>query len=98
MEDALWRLAQVRPQYMLASIDGPIWGYRHRARLSARYVQRKQSMLAGSHERARSFVADLQSSAILPGRISNLLMPLRKLIAGLSIRDRVPQIEVAMGA
>lgn len=97
LEDTLWQMARVRPQRMLAPIDGPTWGYRHRARLSARYVQRKQSMLVGFRERARSFVADMQSCAILPDRISNLLMPLRKLIAGLSIRDRVPQIEVAIG-
>lgn len=57
----------------------------------------QRRLLGGFHERATSFVADIQSCAVLPARISDLLMPLRQLIAGLSIRDRLPQIEVAVG-
>lgn len=82
---------------LLPPIDGPIWGYRHRARLSVRYVRRRDEVLVGFHERARSFIADMQSCAILAEPVSDLLMPLRTLIAGLSIRERLPQIEVAVG-
>ena len=96
--DAFSQIGKIHPETLLEPVDGPNWGYRHRARLSARFVRRRQQMLVGFHERARSFVADMQSCAILPERISGLLMPLRELIAGLSIRDRVPQVEVAVGA
>lgn len=96
--DAFSQIGKIHPETLLTSVDGPSWGYRHRARLSARFVQRRQQMLVGFHERTRSFVADMQSCAILPECISDLLMPLRELIAGLSIRDRVPQVEVAVGA
>lgn len=97
LETMLWQIAKVRPQTLLPPIDGPIWGYRHRARLSVRYVRRRDEVLVGFHERARSFIADMQSCAILTERVSDLLMPLRMLIAGLSIRERLPQIEVAVG-
>ena len=98
LEDVLWQVAKVRPETWLPPVDGPTWGYRHRARLSVRYVRCKSVMLIGFHERARSFIADMQTCAVLPERISKLLMPLRELIEGLSIRDRVPQLEVAVGA
>jgi 23S rRNA (uracil1939-C5)-methyltransferase len=72
------------------------WGYRHRARLSVRHVPSK-GVLVGFHERRSSFVADMTSCLVLPARISALLPLLRDLIASLSIRDRVPQIELAIG-
>lgn len=98
LEDALWHVAKIRPEKLLPPIDGPTWGYRHRARMSARFVRRKGVMMIGFHERVRSFVVDMQSCAVLPESISNLLLPLRELISNLSIRDRLPQIEVAVGA
>lgn len=97
LESMLWQIATVRPQTLLPPIDGPIWGYRHRARLSVRYVRCRDEVLVGFHERVRGFIADMQSCAILTERVSDLLMPLRTLIAGLSIRERLPQIEVAVG-
>ncbi|MDC8445829.1 MAG: 23S rRNA (uracil(1939)-C(5))-methyltransferase RlmD [Nitrosomonas sp.] len=97
LETMLWQIAEVQPQTLLPPIDGPIWGYRHRARLSVRYVRRRDEVLVGFHERVRGFVADMQSCAILAEPVSDLLMPLRTLIAGLSIRERLPQIEVAVG-
>lgn len=97
IETLLWEVAAVRAQTVLPPLDGPGWHYRHRARLSVRYVQRRGEILVGFHERARSFVADMQSCAILAKRVSDLLMPLRALIAGLTICRRLPQIEVAVG-
>lgn len=97
LEDNLARIGKVRPEVMLAPIHGPTWGYRYRARMSARYVVKKAAMLVGFHERRSSFIADMESCEILPARISALLPRLRELIAGLSIRDRLPQIELAIG-
>lgn len=98
LEEMLWHAAKIRPESLLPPVDGPIWGYRHRARLSVRFVRCKGIQLIGFHERVRGFVADMQSCVVLPEKVSSLLMPLRELIAGLSIRDRLPQIEVAVGA
>jgi 23S rRNA (uracil1939-C5)-methyltransferase len=98
LEDALWHLGRLRPELVLRPIDGPPWGYRHRARLSVRDVEKKGGVLVGFHERASSHVADMRVCQVLPPRISALLLPLRTLVEALSIRRRLPQIELAIGA
>ena len=95
LEDALWHLGRVRPERMLPPIYGPSWEYRQRARLTVRNVPKKGGILVGFHERRRSFVADMTSCAVMPERISRLLPVLRELVSQLSVRDRLPQIEVA---
>jgi 23S rRNA (uracil1939-C5)-methyltransferase len=97
LEDALWHIGRVRPGTMLRAIHGEPWGYRHRARLSARYVPKKGGSLIGFHERKSSYVADMTSCEVLPAAVSKLLPGLRALVDGLSIRERMPQIEVAVG-
>ncbi len=97
LEDALWHIGRVRPGQMLPPIHGPAWEYRHRARLSVRHVAKKGGVLIGFHERKSSYVADMTSCAVLPRRISDLLPKLRVLIGGLTVRDRLPQIELAVG-
>lgn len=97
LEDNLARIGNVKPESMLAPIRGPSWGYRYRARLSARYVVKKGAMLVGFHERRSSFVADMRQCEVVPPRISALLLPLRDLVSVLSIRDRMPQVELAIG-
>ncbi len=97
LEDALHHLGKVDAEMILRPIQGPDWGYRYRARLSVRYVAKKGGVLVGFHERRSSFVADMKSCEILPPDVSRMLVPLRSLIAALSIRDRLPQIELAVG-
>lgn len=97
LEDALWHLGKVRPERVLRPIEGPAWGYRYRARLSVRYVAKKGTVLVGFHERQSSYVADMDSCEVLPPHLSALLLPLRELIGAMAQRDRLPQIEVAIG-
>ena len=51
LEDNLWHLAKVKAETLLRPIQGPAWGYRYRARLSVRWVPRKETVLVGFHER-----------------------------------------------
>ena len=97
LEDALWHLAKVRPECILRPIEGPAWGYRDRARLSVRFVAKKDAVLVGFHERKSRYVADMRVCPVLPPRVSALLLPLRALIGGMDQRDRLPQIELAVG-
>ncbi|WP_119154457.1 23S rRNA (uracil(1939)-C(5))-methyltransferase RlmD [Caldimonas tepidiphila] len=97
LEDNLWHLGKVRPERMLRPIEGPTWGYRYRARLSVRHVPKKGGVLVGFHERKSSYVADMTSCEVLPPEVSALLVPLRALVASMDARDRLPQIEVAVG-
>ena len=97
LEDALWHLGKVSSGQLLRPIEGPAWGYRYRARLSVRFVAKKGKVLVGFHERKSSFVADMDSCEVLPPRVSALLVPLRGLIEAMDQRDRLPQIELAVG-
>ena len=97
LEDALWHLGKVKAEQLLRPIEGPAWGYRYRARLSVRFVAKKGKVLVGFHERKSSFVADMERCEVLPPHLSAMLLSLRELIAGMQQRDRLPQIEVAVG-
>nr|WP_258002186.1 23S rRNA (uracil(1939)-C(5))-methyltransferase RlmD [Burkholderia sp. WAC0059] len=98
LEDNLAHLAKVRAETMFRPIHGPSWGYRYRARLTVRHVPKKGGVLVGFHERKSSYVADMTSCEVLPPHVSALLVPLRELVGQLSIRDRLPQIELAVGS
>ncbi len=97
LEDALGHIGKLKPDNLLRPIEGPAWGYRYRARLSVRFVRKKGEVLVGFHERKSSYVTDMKSCAVLPLHVSNLLMPLRALIASLDAKETVPQIELACG-
>ncbi len=97
LEDNLWHLAKVRSERILRPIEGPAWGYRDRARLSVRFVAKKGTVLIGFHERKSRYVADMGVCPVLPQSVSAMLLPLRELIGSMDQRDRLPQIELAMG-
>jgi 23S rRNA (uracil1939-C5)-methyltransferase len=97
LEDQLWHLGKVKPELVLRPIQGPDWGYRYRARLSMRYVRKKDEVLIGFHERASRYLADMQSCAVLPVHVSQMLLPLRELIKSMQARETLPQIELACG-
>ena len=97
LEDNFKHIGNVQAEQMLPPIEGPHWGYRHRARLSVRHVVKKGGVLVGFHEKRSSYVADMRECRVLPPAVSDLLVPLRALIASLAIRDRAPQIEYAQG-
>lgn len=97
LEDALWHVGRVRPETMLRPLHGLPWGYRHRARMSARWVEKKGGSLVGFRERKSTFVTDMTSCEVLPRAVSGLIRPLRTLIDSLDLRERIPQIEVAVG-
>ena len=98
LEDDLKHIAKVTPEEILRPMGGPAWEYRHRARLSAvnRSIK-KGTVLIGFHEGKSSYVVDMTACEILPKFISDLLPEMRTLVNALSIVDRMPQIEIAVG-
>ncbi len=97
LEDGLWHIGKVKAENILPAIYGQTWGYRERARISVRHVIKKGKTLVGFHEKRSSYVADMQSCEILAPKIAKLLPLLAELVSNLSIRDQLPQIEVAVG-
>lgn len=94
---SLERIGRVSPREWLAPLEGPVWNYRRRARLSARYVRKKERSLVGFRERDTSYVAEIASCRVLAPPFDALVAPLSALLSGLSIRERVPQVEVTAG-
>ena len=95
--DSLTHIGKVQPERVLEPLTGPVWGYRRRARLGVKYVTRKGRVLVGFRERHSPYIADLRRCEVLDSRVGGLLEELARLIETLSIRDRLPQIEVAGG-
>ena len=97
LEDNLWHLSKLKAETMLRPIYGPTWGYRYRARISVKNVVKKGTVLVGFHEKKSAFVSDMKTCEILPPHVSAMLVPLRQLIATLTLINRLPQIELAIG-
>lgn len=97
LEDNLKHIGRLQPEMILRPIHGPTWGYRYRARFSVRNVVKKGGVLVGFHERKSGFITDMQSCEVVPAHVSAMLVPLRRLIASLSIMEQVPQLELAVG-
>jgi 23S rRNA (uracil1939-C5)-methyltransferase len=95
LEDNLWHLGKVKPEFILRAVQGVDWAYRYRARLSVRFVRKKNKVLIGFHERKSSYVADMLTCEVLPAKVSELLSPLRDLIEILDAKESCPQIELA---
>jgi 23S rRNA (uracil1939-C5)-methyltransferase len=91
----LARIGKVAPERVLPMIEGEEWGYRHRARLSVRRVDRK-GVMVGFRERSSTYVTDMHQCPVLPERMSALIDPLRALIEQLSVHSRLPQVEIAV--
>ncbi len=78
-------------------LTGPQWGYRRKARLGVRYVRAKQKVLVGFRERGSGKVAETDTCLTLHPQVGERLQDLADLIDTLSLREHLPQIEVAVG-
>ncbi len=96
LRDNLERVGRVAPGEWLAPLQGPQWQYRRRARLGARFVHARGRSMVGFRERFSSHVAELQRCEVLAEPVGALLAPLGALFTELAIRERVPQVEVAI--
>jgi len=101
LKDNLQRIGQVEPASWLPAVyaagDQGAWQYRRRARLAVKDVAAKGRVLVGFRERHAPYVTDMHRCEVLAAGTGGLIDPLSELIAGLSIRSRLPQIELAAG-
>ncbi|MEZ5541675.1 MAG: 23S rRNA (uracil(1939)-C(5))-methyltransferase RlmD [Pseudomonadota bacterium] len=95
--DNLERLGGVVPATVLPPLTGPVWGYRGKARLGVKYVNKKGRVVVGFRERRAPYVADLTRCEVLHPSVGTRLGDLAALVGGLAARARIPQIEVAVG-
>lgn len=98
LQETLQRIGRVTPEEWLAPIAATDqWNYRRRARLGAKYVQKRGEVLVGFRERSAPYIAALTRCEILAPPVDDLITPLAALIGGLESRSHIPQIEVAIG-
>jgi len=97
LEQVLANTGQVRPERWLPPLAAVPWGYRRKARLGVRYVAKKGRTLVGFRERGTSYVAELRRCAVLHPAVGERIEAIAELLDGLSIRARIPQLELAMG-
>src|SRR3989338_597361 len=89
--------AQCEPVLIEDPLHTDPWGYRRRARLSARFVTKKNKVLLGFRERESHFVTDVQQCETLHPAMGLKISTLGALLSTLSIRSEIPQIEIAIG-
>jgi 23S rRNA (uracil1939-C5)-methyltransferase len=94
---ALQRIGNVSPGNVLEPLAGRPLGYRRRARLGARLVEKKGRVLVGFREKRSSYVAEMQRCETLTPELSRLIPELSSLISAMRLRKQVPQIELSMG-
>ncbi len=95
--DNLQRIGHVVAEEILAPIVAQPWSYRRRARLGVKYVFKKEKVLVGFREKRSPYLADIASCKVLDERVGEKITALCDLIASLTLYQRIPQIEVAVG-
>ena len=93
----LQRIGNVQPARVLAPLRSDEWAYRRRARLGIKYVHKKGRVLAGFREREKPYIADIRRCEVLPAPLANLPQELAALAETLTIKEKVPQVELAAG-
>jgi 23S rRNA (uracil1939-C5)-methyltransferase len=96
LADNLSRIGGVTPARWLEPLAGPVWQYRRRARLGAKFVAKRARVLVGFRERRKPYVAALERCEVLAAPLDALIAPLSDLLTGLEARESIPQIEVAI--
>ena len=94
---ALDEHAHLEPEVLLEPLTGPSTAYRRRARLGVKYVPGKGGTLVGFREKNGAKLAELGACAILTSRVGAAIQDIRRTLDALDVRDRIPQLEVAMG-
>lgn len=95
--EQLAHFAKLEPTTLLPPLLGPSYGYRRKARLSVRFVAKKDRVLVGFHEKNGRYVADIENCPILVPTLSRLIAPLKACLMTMAAYRDIPQIEVASG-
>jgi 23S rRNA (uracil1939-C5)-methyltransferase len=93
----LEHIGKVAAERVLPPLTGEAWGYRRKARLGAKFVDKHGKVFVGFRERGTSFITDTAHCDILHPKVGTILDKLGSLIDDLSINNKVPQVEMSMG-
>lgn len=95
--DGLKHVGKAEPATVLPALIGEsAWGYRRKARLGVKYVQKKEKVLVGFREKRNSFLAELEQCEVVHPVVGHNFSGLAVMIRSLSVFDAIAQIEVAI--
>ncbi len=96
--DLLSRFGRTQPQEVLSPLTSNHWNYRNKARLSVRYVEKKQAAMVGFRERNNPrYITEITQCPVLNAKLDADIIPLRHLIDAMEDKHCIAQIEVAAG-
>jgi len=87
----------VSPEVVLEPLLGPEYGYRHKARLGVRYVDKKGKVLVGFRERNSSYLTETARCEVLHPSVGEIIDDIASCIDQLEAKRSIAQIEVAVG-
>ncbi|MDD2724567.1 MAG: 23S rRNA (uracil(1939)-C(5))-methyltransferase RlmD [Methylovulum sp.] len=91
------RIGKVDIPELWEPLQGPHWGYRRKARMGVKYVAKKNRVLVGFREKRHQYLAEIDNCIVMHPLVGTKLVALGEMIESLTIREKIPQIEVAIG-
>jgi 23S rRNA (uracil1939-C5)-methyltransferase len=91
------RIGKVAPDSILPPLTDSPWGYRRKARLSVKFVEKKGRVLVGFRETNGRYVADIARCETLLPAVGERIADIAALIETLDGKRDIPQIEIAVG-
>jgi 23S rRNA (uracil1939-C5)-methyltransferase len=98
LADLFQRIGHVTPERVLDPLTSKAWNYRNKARLSVRYVEKKQATLVGFREKNNPrYITEITQCPVLNAKVDEQIRHLRALIDSFDAPGCIAQIEVAAG-
>lgn len=96
--DLLQRFGRTEPESILPPLTSSHWNYRNKARLSVRYVSKKQATMVGFRERNNPrYITEISQCPVLHAKVDADILSIRALLDTLEDKLTIAQIEVAAG-
>ncbi|MCB1692548.1 MAG: 23S rRNA (uracil(1939)-C(5))-methyltransferase RlmD [Pseudomonadales bacterium] len=96
-EKLLSLLRETPPDVVMRPLIGPVSAYRTKARFGAKFVAKKGKVLVGFREKMSPWLTETQRCEILAAPVGTMVAPLAELIGNLTVKDAIPQVEIAVG-
>ena len=93
----LFHTHDLQTEHWAEPLFGVPYGYRHKARIGVRWVERKNRLLVGFREHHTSRITDCNRCDVLIERIGLRFEALSKCLQSLSVAKYIPQVELSSG-
>ncbi len=97
LAEQLHHFGACAPETWLSPLQVASYGYRRKARIGVRYVEKKQKVLVGFREKNGRYLADINACPVLEPMFGKRIVALETLVSQLSNFKDIAQLEVAMG-